>query len=64
LADFLCREHRLVVEIDGFSHDLRTTTMPPATVGCAAKGYQVARFNNAKFPGLELNEIVSTPCIS
>ncbi len=36
-ADFLCRELALVVECDGFSHDLRPEHDGSATPSCAAR---------------------------
>ncbi|MBA4088268.1 MAG: hypothetical protein C0491_10780 [Novosphingobium sp.] len=50
-ADFLCRELKIVVELDGYSHDLRLA--PDAARDCwmARVGYQVLRFTNADVQG-------------
>jgi len=46
-ADFLCRELKLVVEIDGFSHDLRAEYDAARDRWFAREGYRVLRFTNA-----------------
>ena len=46
-ADFLCREAGLVVELDGFSHDLRQTHDQQRDAFISAKGLTVLRFTNA-----------------
>ena len=46
-ADFLCRELKLVVELDGFSHDLRVERDAARDRWFAGKGYRVLRFGNA-----------------
>jgi very-short-patch-repair endonuclease len=46
-ADFLCREARLVVELDGFSHDLNQDYDQRRDAFMKAQGYQLLRFNNA-----------------
>ena len=46
-ADFLCRELRLVVELDGFSHDLRPERDAARDRWFAGRGYRVLRFANA-----------------
>ena len=50
-ADFLCRELCLVIELDGFSHDVQ----PERDVGrdrwMVANGYRVLRFTNADVAG-------------
>ena len=46
-ADFLCREAGLVVELDGFSHDLRQTHDQQRDAFLSAKGLTVLRFTNA-----------------
>lgn len=47
-ADFLCREHKLIVELDGHSHDIA----PERDIGrdqfLARAGYRVLRFPNAE----------------
>jgi very-short-patch-repair endonuclease len=45
-ADFLCRELNLVVEVDGFSHDLRTECDAARDRWFAGEGYRVLRFTN------------------
>lgn len=46
-ADFLCRELKLVVELDGFSHDLRPEKDAARDSWFIAQGYCVLRFANA-----------------
>ena len=46
-ADFLCRDAGLVVELDGFSHDLRQTHDQQREAFMSAKGLTVLRFTNA-----------------
>jgi very-short-patch-repair endonuclease len=50
-ADFLCRELRLVVEIDGFSHDLRPDHDAARDRWLHGEGYRVLRFTNAEVLG-------------
>lgn len=45
-ADFLCRELKLVVELDGFSHDARPEQDSARDAWFAREGYQVVRFTN------------------
>ena len=45
-ADFLCRELSLVVELDGFSHDVASERDGPRDAWMAAHGYTVLRFAN------------------
>jgi BirA family biotin operon repressor/biotin-[acetyl-CoA-carboxylase] ligase len=45
-ADFLCRELSLVVELDGFSHDVAPERDGPRDAWMAAHGYTVLRFTN------------------
>ena len=46
-ADFLCRELRLVVELDGYSHDLRPGHDATRDAWMREEGYRVLRFANA-----------------
>ncbi len=50
-ADFLCRELMLVVEIDGFSHEMRQDSDATRTQVIEAAGYRVLRFTNAEVLG-------------
>ena len=50
-ADFLCREMRLVVELDGFSHEARLKQDAARDRWFAANGYRVLRFSNAAVLG-------------
>ena len=50
-ADFLCRELKLVVELDGFSHDLQPERDAARDAWFAARGYRVLRFANADVLG-------------
>ncbi len=45
-ADFLCRSLRLVVECDGFSHDLEPEKDARRDGSMQAEGYTVLRFAN------------------
>ena len=45
-ADFLCRERRLVVELDGYSHDLRPDHDARRDAWLTRAGYRVLRFTN------------------
>ena len=45
-ADFICRSARLVVEIDGPSHDVRVAYDEARTEFIEAQGYRVVRFTN------------------
>jgi very-short-patch-repair endonuclease len=47
VADFLCRELRLIVEIDGYSHDLRMEHDAARTRCLKEEGFTVIRFTNA-----------------
>jgi BirA family biotin operon repressor/biotin-[acetyl-CoA-carboxylase] ligase len=50
-TDFLCRELKLVVEIDGFSHDLRPDYDAARDLWLRGEGYHVLRFTNADVLG-------------
>ena len=50
-ADFLCRELALVVECDGFSHDVAPERDAGRDAWMAAHGYTVLRFTNAEVQG-------------
>ncbi len=45
-ADFVCRNAKLVVELDGYSHDVRVEYDAVRTRLIEAQGYRVIRFNN------------------
>ena len=45
-ADFLCREAHLVVELDGYSHDMRQTCDRRRDQWLARNGYRTLRFTN------------------
>jgi BirA family biotin operon repressor/biotin-[acetyl-CoA-carboxylase] ligase len=50
-ADFLCRELRMIVELDGFSHEMRQEADAARTLAIEALGYRVLRFTNADVLG-------------
>ena len=50
-ADFLCRELRLVVELDGYSHDVVPERDARRDAWMAALGFTVMRFANADVHG-------------
>jgi len=45
-ADFLCRERRLIVELDGFSHELRPEHDERRDEYLSQAGYRILRFDN------------------
>ena len=45
-ADFLCRELKLVVELDGFSHDVRPERDIARDADLRGRGYTVLHFTN------------------
>ncbi len=45
-ADFLCRELKLVVELDGFSHDVQPERDVLRDADLRAHGYHVLHFTN------------------
>lgn len=45
-ADFLCREHSLIVEVDGHSHDVRPQRDIVRDAALMAAGYRVLHFSN------------------
>jgi BirA family biotin operon repressor/biotin-[acetyl-CoA-carboxylase] ligase len=47
-ADFLCRELKLVIELDGFSHDLSPEADARRDAWMQEHGYTVLRFTNAE----------------
>ncbi len=46
-ADFLCRDVKLVVELDGYSHDMQQDHDARRDAFMQAEGYRVLRFANA-----------------
>ena len=46
ITDFLCDEHRLVIELDGVSHDQTAECDGRRTEFLAAEGYRVVRYNH------------------
>ncbi len=50
-ADFLCRELMLVIELDGFSHEMRLDADAARTKVIEALGYRMLRFTNADVLG-------------
>ena len=46
-ADFLCRSHRLIVELDGFSHDVQPEKDASRDRHLADLGFRVLHFDNA-----------------
>lgn len=45
-ADFLCREHRLIVEVDGHAHDFTIDHDRQRTAWLWAQSYRIVRFTN------------------
>ena len=50
-ADFMCRDLKLIVELDGFSHEMRQAADAARTQVIEAEGYRVLRFTNADVLG-------------
>jgi very-short-patch-repair endonuclease len=46
-ADFLCREAKLIIELDGSTHDNRADYDARRDAYCRAQGYSILRFTNA-----------------
>jgi len=46
-ADFLCREAQLVVELDGYSHDMRQGYDKDRDHWLAENGFRLLRFTNS-----------------
>ena len=47
-ADFLCRELALIVELDGFSHEVRSEHDAARDGWLAQAGFRLLRFANAE----------------
>ena len=47
IADFACHAKRIIVEVDGSQHALRSTADEERTKALAANGYQVLRYWNS-----------------
>ena len=45
-ADFLCAELKLIIELDGASHEVRIDRDVVRTQWLEAQGYRVVRFSN------------------
>lgn len=46
-CDFVCREKKLIIELDGASHSLQTEYDTERDAFCEHHGYKVLRFSNA-----------------
>ncbi|HEY2070272.1 MAG TPA: DUF559 domain-containing protein [Rhizomicrobium sp.] len=46
IADFVCLEHRVIVEIDGAPHEMKKQYDADRDAFLAAQGFQVLRFEN------------------
>jgi very-short-patch-repair endonuclease len=57
-ADFLCREAQLIVELDGYSHDMRQAHDNRRDQWLAQNGYRIMRFTNENVMG-NLEGVVS-----
>ncbi|MDB5714387.1 MAG: hypothetical protein JWO15_1784 [Sphingomonadales bacterium] len=47
VADFVCRTHKLIIELDGESHDFSVEADARRTSFLESKGYRVLSFTNA-----------------
>ena len=45
-ADFLCRELKLVIELDGYSHDVQPEKDVTRDADLKARGYAVLHYSN------------------
>ena len=45
-ADFLCRSHKLIVELDGHSHDVQPDRDPRRDAHLRKLGFRVLHFTN------------------
>ncbi len=62
-ADFICREAKLIIELDGTSHDHSADYDARRDAYCRAQGYSILRFSNADvLTNIEgvLSDIVAT----
>ncbi len=50
-CDFLCRRHKLVIELDGDSHASSVDTDKRCDAFMRAQGYTILRFGNADLMG-------------
>ena len=62
-ADFLCREYALVVELDGFSHDVQPGRDIYRDRFLAEAGYRVLHFSNADVMS-NVEGVVTAICIA
>ena len=54
IVDFVCLEHRLIVELDGSQHAVRTREDEERTAWLNSRGYRVLRFwNDSVFTELD-----------
>ena len=47
IADFVCKAHRLIVEVDGAQHDLTYAADQERDHWLRSQGYTILRFRNA-----------------
>ena len=47
-GDFICRSHKLIIEIDGASHDFTSESDEARTRRLERLGYKVIRFDNVE----------------
>ncbi len=54
ICDFMCREHRLIIELDGGQHDWREAEDARRTAYIEGQGFRLIRFwNNEVFEALD-----------
>jgi very-short-patch-repair endonuclease len=51
ICDFMCRSRMLVVELDGYSHDVTADAEARRDRFMAERGFRILRFNNRKVFG-------------
>jgi BirA family biotin operon repressor/biotin-[acetyl-CoA-carboxylase] ligase len=62
-ADFLCRELMLIVELDGFSHDVQPQRDHQRDSYLKQVGYQVLHFPNAEVMG-NVDAVIAAICLA
>jgi very-short-patch-repair endonuclease len=59
IVDFVCRQRKLVVEVDGASHELTIEHDAARTAVLESAGYSVLRFTNAQIMN-NLDGVIAT----
>ncbi|MEL7691551.1 endonuclease domain-containing protein [Citromicrobium bathyomarinum] len=62
-ADFLCRSHKLIVELDGHSHDVQPERDEARDAYLRSEGYRVLHFSNADVIA-NTEGVIDTICVA